>query len=328
MTGAPPEVEENSEPLKYTTWVLRVSIHCEGCKRKVKKILHSVEGVYTIDVDSKRHKVTVTGNVDSNTLIRKLEKSGKHAELWSKSKKNDDPSSQEGEQRGEEQGNQNPTVEDAQKNGEAQTAPENSNSDNGNNGNGNSNGQPVKEVRFEGNISPAGDEKSTPANNQSGAGGSGGAKKKKKKKKNNSSANNNNNNNNGENGGGQQRPNGGPHHTESPPPPQGPPPGPYPNPSPVNVSPPRHPHHNRVYEYPPAYCAPPPVYNAVSYNTTYPSYTASYYSAPPPYSHAYVHHRPDVEPPPPSDWSYAPSLQPSNTFEMFSDENPNACSVM
>lgn len=25
-------------------WVLRVSIHCEGCKRKVKKVLQSIEG--------------------------------------------------------------------------------------------------------------------------------------------------------------------------------------------------------------------------------------------------------------------------------------------
>jgi len=273
--------------------------------------------------------VTVTGNVDSNILIRKLEKSGKHAELWSKSKKNNDPSAQEPEQRGEEQGNQNPTVEAAQNNGEPQTAPDNSNSDNGNNnGHGNSNGQPAKEVRFEGNIPAAGDDKSPPENNQNCGGGGGAAKKKKKKKKNNSNANNNNNNNSGENGGGKQQPNGGPQSTESPPPPQGPPPGQCPNPSLVNMSPSRHPHHDRVYEYPPAYYAPPPVY-AVSYNTAYPtSYMASYSSGPPPYSYAYVHHGPDMEPPPPSDWSYLPSLQPSNTFEMFSDENPNACSVM
>uniref|UniRef100_A0A8R7TDG6 HMA domain-containing protein n=1 Tax=Triticum urartu TaxID=4572 RepID=A0A8R7TDG6_TRIUA len=33
-----------AEPLQYTTTVLRVSIHCEGCKKKVKKVLHSIEG--------------------------------------------------------------------------------------------------------------------------------------------------------------------------------------------------------------------------------------------------------------------------------------------
>ncbi|KAK1264790.1 hypothetical protein QJS04_geneDACA017830 [Acorus gramineus] len=35
--------EEPSEPLKYQTWVLKVPIHCKGCKRKVKKVLHSID---------------------------------------------------------------------------------------------------------------------------------------------------------------------------------------------------------------------------------------------------------------------------------------------
>lgn len=73
----PKVLEENPEPLKYTvqitavfihithlfqivfvsipfvsydcllcfqTWVLKVSIHCEGCKRKVKKVLRNIDG--------------------------------------------------------------------------------------------------------------------------------------------------------------------------------------------------------------------------------------------------------------------------------------------
>ncbi|GFY98728.1 heavy metal transport/detoxification superfamily protein [Actinidia rufa] len=73
---------DGSEPLKYQTWVLKVSIHCEGCKKKVKKVLQNMDGVYTTSIDSQQHKVTVTGNVDADTLIKKLQKSGKHAELW------------------------------------------------------------------------------------------------------------------------------------------------------------------------------------------------------------------------------------------------------
>lgn len=69
-------------PLEYQTWVLRVSIHCQGCKRKVKKVLHAIEGVYTTNIDSHHHKVTVKGNVNPHTLIKKLIKTGKHAELW------------------------------------------------------------------------------------------------------------------------------------------------------------------------------------------------------------------------------------------------------
>ncbi|CAD5192832.1 unnamed protein product, partial [Musa acuminata subsp. malaccensis] len=32
--------EEGPEPLKYQTLALKVSTHCEGCKREVKRILN------------------------------------------------------------------------------------------------------------------------------------------------------------------------------------------------------------------------------------------------------------------------------------------------
>ncbi|KAH7676708.1 Copper chaperone domain-containing protein [Dioscorea alata] len=75
-------VEEVIEPLKYQTLALKVSIHCEGCKRKVKRVLQSIDGVYKIAFDAQQHKVTITGNVDAETLIKKLLKNGKNAELW------------------------------------------------------------------------------------------------------------------------------------------------------------------------------------------------------------------------------------------------------
>jgi copper chaperone CopZ len=83
VTVAQPKeiAEENQEPLNYKTWVLKVSIHCEGCKRKVKKILASIHGVYMTDIDLKQQQVTVTGTVDADTLINKLVKTGKHAVL-------------------------------------------------------------------------------------------------------------------------------------------------------------------------------------------------------------------------------------------------------
>ncbi|XP_058731179.1 heavy metal-associated isoprenylated plant protein 35-like [Vicia villosa] len=70
-----------SQPLKYQTWLLKVSIHCEGCKRKVKKVLQNIDGVFTTTIDPQQQKVTVTGNVAVETLIRKLAKAGKHAEV-------------------------------------------------------------------------------------------------------------------------------------------------------------------------------------------------------------------------------------------------------
>ncbi|KAG8079378.1 hypothetical protein GUJ93_ZPchr0007g4885 [Zizania palustris] len=71
-----------AEPLQYTTTVLRVSIHCEGCKKKVKKVLQNIEGVYKVTIDAAQHKVTVTSSVGDDALIRRLHKSGKQATMW------------------------------------------------------------------------------------------------------------------------------------------------------------------------------------------------------------------------------------------------------
>nr|GME09312.1 heavy metal-associated isoprenylated plant protein 33-like [Ipomoea batatas] len=71
-----------------STCVLKVNIHCDGCKHKVKKILQKIEGVYKIGIDSESGKVTVSGNVDPATLIKKFTKHGKHAELWGAPKGN------------------------------------------------------------------------------------------------------------------------------------------------------------------------------------------------------------------------------------------------
>ncbi|XP_038878609.1 heavy metal-associated isoprenylated plant protein 36-like [Benincasa hispida] len=79
-------LEGTSEPFKCKTYVLRVSIHCEGCKRKVIKILHNINGVHAVEIDRKQQKVTVTTNTDEQTLIKRLIKAGKHAEPWPETK--------------------------------------------------------------------------------------------------------------------------------------------------------------------------------------------------------------------------------------------------
>ncbi|KAG6472087.1 hypothetical protein ZIOFF_069542 [Zingiber officinale] len=67
--------------LRLQTCTLKVNIHCDGCKKKVKKLLHKVDGVYTTSIDAEEGKVTVSGNVDPAALLKKLAKAGKHAEL-------------------------------------------------------------------------------------------------------------------------------------------------------------------------------------------------------------------------------------------------------
>ncbi|KAL4179159.1 hypothetical protein AMTRI_Chr13g118680 [Amborella trichopoda] len=74
--------DEDFKLLKIQTCVLKVHIHCEGCKQEVKKVLQKIEGVYTVSIDAEQQKVTVSGNVDYATLMKKLSRSGKHAEPW------------------------------------------------------------------------------------------------------------------------------------------------------------------------------------------------------------------------------------------------------
>ncbi|XVF64958.1 hypothetical protein PTKIN_Ptkin09bG0208600 [Pterospermum kingtungense] len=76
------------EFMKIQTCVLKVNIHCDGCNQKVKKILQKIDGVYKTSIDSEQGKVTVAGTVDPALLIKKLAKSGKHAELWGAPKAN------------------------------------------------------------------------------------------------------------------------------------------------------------------------------------------------------------------------------------------------
>ncbi|XP_030534936.1 heavy metal-associated isoprenylated plant protein 35 [Rhodamnia argentea] len=352
------EAQETSEPpLKYKTWVLRVSVHCEGCKRKVKKVLHSIEGVYTTDIDLRQQKVTVNGNVEADTLIKKLVKTGKHAELWPvkpypKGKK-------QGKSKNKEKQSDPESGEEAEHDGggcaggvEVKEGDSAKGFDNG--GGTSKNSAPfknsvtvqVKEMRPEGRHAvvtfPTGIQSPTAAaenpalgneggvaeKSGGGGGGSGGKKKKKKKK------GNTGNSTNHIGGESEHHPCGAPASTGSPKPGQvqvqvqgqlGPgQTGQGPMFYLGNHSPPRH----HVYQYPQHNYAPSAY--AVSYHAAHPSASsgASYYTPQPP-SHAYecVHH-PGLEfERAPSDLdSYSP--RPSNTFELFSDENPNACSVM
>ncbi|WOK97759.1 heavy metal-associated isoprenylated plant protein 3-like [Canna indica] len=74
---------EDFNLLKIQTHILKVNIHCDGCKLKVKKLLHRIDGVYSVSIDVDQQKVTVSGSVNSETLIQKLIRAGKRAELWS-----------------------------------------------------------------------------------------------------------------------------------------------------------------------------------------------------------------------------------------------------
>lgn len=322
--------------------------------------------------------MTVTGDVDADTLTKKLVKAGKHAELWpenkadkqnskdkkkkgkgknNKEKQSDSDGSEEISNHGDDHKDKQTVkvevhAQDSTKSNESGGTSKNvdhggnvtkPNTEGGQPGKNSgvsvhvkeSKPEVVKTVTLPAVSQSAVAEKKTvieieggsetTSGGAGGAGGGGGGKKKKKKGQ--------KGNNNG-NEGVQQTSNidGAPENTGSATYHANGPQsfGPGQNPAPANHFPPRHYEH----QYPQHYNAPPR--HEVSYNTAHPSSahgSASYYTLPPPYSYTYsyapMHHSPGMgmEPPAPYYVESYPA-QPSDSFELFSDENPNGCSIM
>nr|CAD1842684.1 unnamed protein product [Ananas comosus var. bracteatus] len=111
--------DEDFKLFKIQTHLLRVNIHCDGCKQKVKKLLQKIEGVFSVSIDVEQQKVSVTGTVGSEALIKKLLRAGKHAELWSNNSKNSSQNQQKpNSQKQQQQQKQNapPNLKDCNKN--------------------------------------------------------------------------------------------------------------------------------------------------------------------------------------------------------------------
>ncbi|WOL15741.1 hypothetical protein Cni_G24522 [Canna indica] len=185
-----PAAEEGPEPLKYHTLALRVSLHCEGCKREVKRVLQHIEGVYKVSFDSQQHKVVVTGNVAPETLIKKLNKTGKHAELWPEPPKPLDNAAGGGGGGGKKKKGKNKNK-NRNDGGRANEPPENAESNQTASGDHDGSDKPDGEANGKEAAPPAekqgGPDK--PAANAGGGGGGGGGGKKKGKKGHNNSNN-------------------------------------------------------------------------------------------------------------------------------------------
>jgi copper chaperone CopZ len=338
-TESPKQIDESP---KLKAFYLKVPIQCacEGCKKKVKRILFKVQGVDSVDVDIKQQKVTVTGDVKAEALIKKLAKHGKEARIWpentvrqhknvgkdkNKEKQSDLETSKPATVHGGDKDVKPPekviaaTEESVKVGGEG------------------SSGVDAKDAR---EITGGGaDGEKTKSEGKKPETGSGGNQQKSadnvssesdtvvEKKKAKGGQKGNKTTAGAGAGAGEPSNGGAPAHTGS-----------RNNISdlrPANHSPPRHQgyqlHHQAAHFTPatPAY--------AVSYNTANPgsSHTASFYSQPPPYSYAYSHAEPPYLPSYPYQMQQAPALdhdayrgQPLDSFEMLSDENPNGCFIM
>ncbi|XP_009781991.1 heavy metal-associated isoprenylated plant protein 23-like [Nicotiana tabacum] len=67
---------------QFQTVELKVRMDCDGCELKVKKALSSLSGVKSVEINRKQQKVTVTGYVEANKVLKKAKSTGKKSEIW------------------------------------------------------------------------------------------------------------------------------------------------------------------------------------------------------------------------------------------------------
>ncbi|KAL9679674.1 hypothetical protein QQ045_017540 [Rhodiola kirilowii] len=68
--------------LSLQTVELKVRMCCEGCESVVKRAILRLRGIDSVVVDLKMEKVTVTGYVDRNKVLKAVRRRGKRAEFW------------------------------------------------------------------------------------------------------------------------------------------------------------------------------------------------------------------------------------------------------
>ena len=244
-------------------------------------------GVFTTTVDPQQQKVTVTGSVGVETLIRKLVKAGKHAEIWPENLAATGKGKSSCKDKMQRQNNNN-----NKEQGEPESAVNNSTTTNAeqNTNSGTKKGieKNAGENKSTGNSKSGGGESEAAKPENKGGQSEGGSGKKKKKK--------------GQSGGVSAACGDAPAHTGSE----------------VQCSGQMNLSHTRQqsYMYPESYCYPPQpqVYLATTQNNNN-RLCPSYYVSPLPYMCAGFDHDP-------------PYRFQSPPFEIFSDENANACSIM
>ncbi|RZC61337.1 hypothetical protein C5167_023109 [Papaver somniferum] len=61
---------------------IKVKMDCDGCERRVKNSVSHMKGVRSVDIKRKQSKVTVSGYVEPNKVLKKVQSTGKKAEFW------------------------------------------------------------------------------------------------------------------------------------------------------------------------------------------------------------------------------------------------------
>ncbi|CAN6217440.1 unnamed protein product [Urochloa humidicola] len=67
---------------QFQTVELRVRMDCDGCEMKVRNALSRMKGVQSVEINRKQYKVTVQGYVEPHKVIKRVQATGKKAEIW------------------------------------------------------------------------------------------------------------------------------------------------------------------------------------------------------------------------------------------------------
>ncbi|CAI8605527.1 unnamed protein product [Vicia faba] len=70
----------NRKPMQ--TVEIKVKMDCDGCERRVRNSVAYMKGVKQVEVNRKQSKVTVSGYIDRNMVLKKIQNTGKRAEFW------------------------------------------------------------------------------------------------------------------------------------------------------------------------------------------------------------------------------------------------------
>lgn len=77
-----PKTEDNKPEPQIVTVVLKVHMHCEACAQEIRRRIHRMKGVESVDPDLKSSQVTVKGAIDPAALVEYVHRrTGKHAAI-------------------------------------------------------------------------------------------------------------------------------------------------------------------------------------------------------------------------------------------------------
>ncbi|KAL8486168.1 hypothetical protein ACS0TY_023030 [Phlomoides rotata] len=88
-----PEMEVRLQPMSHKPRVteIKVRMDCNGCVHKIKKALHGVTGIYDLYIDFPQQKITIIGWADPEKIVKAIRKTRKSAIICLHTEQSDEP---------------------------------------------------------------------------------------------------------------------------------------------------------------------------------------------------------------------------------------------